>query len=182
MALTEGTVDKNSILVGDWSELSVEYPIGSDTWLYIGNAPEGALEVSQEVYDHVSTAFPRKVDLRVPVRTDMKFTAQLEEIHAENIRLILGQAPNISENYIYVGALSTPKYFKFRAQRVRISDAVEITVVFWKAVSSGLLQLAGGDEAIASPVEIVALDDSSGDYGGSSVAPLGYIVVPVKTV
>lgn len=182
MALTEGTIDKQAIIVGDWSELSIEYPIASDNWLYIGNAPEGALEVSQETYDHISTAFPRRIDLRIPVRADMKFMAQLEEIHAENIRLILGQAPNVSDAYVYIGALSVPQYFKFRAKRLRNSDAAEITVVFWKAVSSGLLQLAGGDEAIASPIEVVALDDSSGDYGGSSSAPLGYINLPAKTV
>jgi hypothetical protein len=182
MALSEGTIDLKSIIVGDWSELAVEFPIGSNNWLYIGNAPEGVLEVSQEIYDHVSTAFPRRVDLRIPVRADMKFTAQLEEIHAENVRLILGQDPSVSDAYVYVGALSVPQYFKFRAKRRRNSDLAEITVVFWKAVSSGLLQLAGGDEAIASPVEFVALDDSGGDYGGSSTAPLGYINLPPKTV
>jgi len=180
MSLSEGTIDKTAIMVGDWSEVSVEYPTGSNIWLLLGNAPEGVLEVSKEIYDHVSTSFPRRVDLRIPVRADMKFTAQLEEIHAENIRLILGQAPNDSGSYVYIGGLATTKFFKFRAKRVRISDAAEITVVFWKAVSSGLLQLAGGDEAISSPVEIVALDDSAGDYGGSSNAPLGYIHVPAK--
>lgn len=180
MALTEGTVDLTSIIVGDWSEIAIEFPPDSDNWLLIGNAPEGVLEITKEIYDHISTAFPRRVDLRVPVKADMKFTAQIEEIHAENIRLILGQAPNVSEAYVYVGALVTPQYFKFRAKRRRNSDLAEIIVVFWKAVSSGLLQLGGGDEAISSPIEIVALDDSGGDYGGSSSAPLGYINLPVK--
>lgn len=182
MPLSEGTIDNNAIIVGDWAELALEFPIASDNWLYIGNAPEGVLEASQEVYDHVSTSFPRKVDLRIPVRSDMKFTAQIEEVHAENIRLVLGQAPNVAETYIYIGALSVPQYFKFRARRVRNSDAQEITVVFWKAVSAGLFQLGGGDEAISTPIEVVALDDSSGDYGGSNTAPLGYIHMPIKTV
>ena len=182
MALQEGSVDLSSIIVGDWSELAIEFPAGSDNWLLIGNAPEGVLEVSQEIYDHISTAFPRKTDLRIVVKSDMKFTAQLEEVYAENIRLILGQAPNVSESYVYVGALSTPQYFKFRAKRRRNSDAQEISVIFWKAMSSGLLQLGGGDEAVSSPVEFVALDDSAGDYGGSSTAPLGYIHLPVKGV
>jgi hypothetical protein len=182
MALTEGSVDKNAIIVGDWSEISIEFPAGSNNWLFIGNSPEGLVEVSKEIYDHVSTAFPRKVDLRIPVRADMKFTCQIEEVHAENLRLILGQAPNDSNAYIYVGALVTPQFFKFRAKRRRNSDLAEITVVFWKGVSSGLLQLAGGDEAISSPLEVVALDDSAGDYGGSSDAPLGYINIPPKTV
>lgn len=182
MALTEGSIDKSSFLVGDWSELAVEFPIGSDNWLLIGNAPEGALEVSKEIYDHVGTSFPRTVDLRIPIRTDMKFTAVLEEIYAENVRLILGQDPSVSESYVYIGALATSLFVKFRAKRVRISDGVEITVVFWKANTSGLLQLAGGDEAVGSPVEFVALDDRSGDYGGTLAAPLGYIHIPAKAV
>jgi hypothetical protein len=182
MALTEGTIDKSSILVGDWSEISVEYPIGSDTWLLIGNAPEGVLSATQEIYDHVSTAFPRRVDLRVPTRADLKFNAQIEEINVENIRLILGQDPSDSSTYIYMGAISVPQFFKFRAKRVRRSDLAEITVVFWKAVSSGLFELGGGDEAVSSPIEIVALDDSAGDYGGSSTAPLGYMVAVPKAV
>lgn len=182
MALTEGTIDKNAIMVGDWSEVAVEYPIGSDNWLLLGNAPEGALEISKENYDHVSTAFPRTVDLRIPVRVDMKFTAILEEIYAQNIRLILGQDPSDASSYIYVGALATSLFVKFRARRVRVSDGVVITVVFWKANTSGLLQLGGGDEAIGSPIEFQALDDRSGDYGGTIEAPLGYLHVPAKSV
>jgi len=182
MAITEGSIDLNAILVGDWSELSVEFPAESGTWLFIGSTKNGMLSVTQEIYDHISSAFPRKVDLRVPTRADMKFNADIEEIHAQNVRLILGQAPDDDNSYVYVGALSVPQYFKFRAKRVRLSDQVEITVVFWKAVSAGLLELAGGDEAVASPIEIAALDDSAGDYGGSSTAPLGYINISPKTV
>lgn len=180
MPLIQGSVDKTAIIVGDWSEIAIEYPPGSDSWLYIGSAKEGALEVSKEIYDHYSNAFPRIVDLRIPIKTGMKFTAQLEEIHAENIKLIVGQDPTDSNSYVYLGALNIPIFFKFRARRERNSDAQVITVVFWKAMSSGLFQLGGGDEAIKSPVEFVALDDASGDYGGSSSAPLGYIHIPAK--
>jgi hypothetical protein len=182
MALTEGTVDKSSIMVGDWSEVAVEYPIGSNNWLLVGNAPEAAFEVTKEIYDHISTAFPRTVDLRIPVRTDMKFTAQLEEIYAQNIRLILGQDPSNANPYVYIGALANSLFVTFRARRVRVSDGQIITVLFWKANTSGLLQLGGGDEAISSPVEFMALDDREGSYGGSTAAPLGYVHVPPKAV
>jgi len=182
MALTEGTIDKNSILVGDWSELAVEFPIGSDNWYLIGNAPEGALEVSKENYDHSGTSFPRTIDLRIPIRTDMKFSAVLEEIYSQNVRLILGQDPSDSSSYIYIGALATSLFVKFRARRVRVSDGQVITAVFWKANTSGLLQLGGGDEAVGSPIEFQALDDRSGDYGGTAQAPLGYLHIPEKTV
>jgi len=182
MALTEGSIDKSSIMVGDWSEVAVEYPIGSDIWLLLGNAPEGALEISKEIYDHVSTAFPRTVDLRIPIKTEMKFTAQLEEIYAQNIRLILGQEPDDSSSYIYIGALATSRFVKFRARRTRVSDGAVITVVFWKASTSGLLQLGGADEAISSPVEFVALDDRAGDYSGTLEAPLGYLHIPAKAI
>jgi hypothetical protein len=182
MPLTEGTVDVSAILVGDWSELAVEFPAESGTFLYIGNTPEGVLEVGQEIYDHEGTNFPRRIDLRVPVRTSMQFTGQIEEIHAENVRLILGQDPSDSNPYVYAGAFQVPQVFKFRARRQRISDGQIITAVFWKASSSGLFQLGGGDEAIQSPLEVIALDDAAGNYGGSSEAPLGYIHIPAKAV
>jgi len=180
MALTEGTVDSSALIVGDWSEISIEYPAQSGTWLYVGNCPEGVCEVSKEDYQHEGTNFPRKVDLVVPIRTGMKFTGRIEEIHVENLRLVLGMDPTNVNNYVYVGALTTPTYFTFRAQRQRNSDAQEITFKMFKAQSSGLMQIAGGDEAISTPIEIIALDDAAGNYGGSDAAPLGYIYLPAK--
>jgi len=116
----------------------------------------------------------------VPIRTGMKFTGRIEEIHVENLRLVLGMDPTNVNNYVYVGALTTPTYFTFRAQRQRNSDAQEITFKMFKAQSSGLMQIAGGDEAISTPIEIIALDDAAGNYGGSDAAPLGYIYLPAK--
>jgi hypothetical protein len=190
MALTEGLVDKNAIIVGDWSEISIEFPAGSGTWYYIGNCPEGVLEISKDLYQHVSTSFPRKTDLVIPVKTGMKFTGRLEEIYVQNIRLAMGMNPTDSDTYVYIGALTTPTYFKFRARRARNSDGSYLTAVFWKAQSAGLMQLGGADEAVGTPIEVEALDDSTSagvtdpdndKYGGSSTSPLGYLVVPAKT-
>jgi hypothetical protein len=180
MALAEGTNDVTSIVVGSWSEIMVEFPALSGTWLPLGNCPNGVVEISKEDYLHEGTGFPRKTDLVVPIRAGMKFTGEIQEINAENVRTILGMDPSDANPYIYAGALSTPTYFTFRAKRARNSDAVEITFKIFKAQASGLFTLGEADEAISSPIEIIAVDDTAGAYGGSAEAPLGYLWIPAR--
>lgn len=174
----EGGVDTSSYLVGSWSELVGA--IGAN-YYYIGNCPEGTLEISREYYTHEDTSFPRKVDLVVAVRAGMKFSGTVEEIHKQNVSWLLGQsfAPG-AVDYLYVGALETSYFFTFRGRRMRVSDEVAIEFGIWKAMVSSVFSLASGDETQGSPLEVTGLDDSDGDYGGSSTKPIGYIYVPAK--
>jgi hypothetical protein len=172
----EGGVDTTSYLVGSWSEILA---VASSVDYQIGNCPEGVLEVSREYYTHEDTSFPRKVDLVVPVRTGMKFTGVIEEIHAPNVSFLLGQTLAVSgQNYIYIGSLTTSYFFTLRGRRTRISDGTTIEFAMWKCLVSSLFSLGSGDEAQGSPLEVTGLDDTDGDYGGSSSAPIGFIWVP----
>jgi len=174
----EGGVDVSAYLVGSWSEVIAE--VGAVDY-QIGNVPEGVLEISREYYTHEDTSFPRKVDLVVPVRTGMKFTGTVEEIHNQNVSWLLGQTLAIgNQNYIYIGSLATSYFFTFRGKRTRISDGLTIEFAMWKCLVSSLFSLGSGDDAQGSPVEITGLDDTDGDYGGSASAPIGYIWVPDK--
>lgn len=175
----EGGVDTAAYLVGSWSEVIAE--VGANDY-QIGNVPEGVLEVSKEYYTHESTAFPRTADLVIPIRTGMKFTGTVEEVHNQNVSWLLGQTlATGNQNYIYVGALAQSYFFTFRGRRTRVSDGQVIEFAIWKAMVSSLFSLGSGDEAQGSPVEVTGLDDTDGDYGGSSSAPIGYIWVPDKT-
>ena len=171
----EGGIDITSYLVGDWSEIIARQG-GTD--YQIGNCPEGVLEVSREYYTHEDTSFPRKADLVVPIRTGMKFSGKVEEIHRENISWLLGQSLVPTLNYIYVGALTTSQFFTLRGRRMRISDGIAVEFAIWKALVSSIFTLGSGDEAQGSPVEVIGLDDTDGDYGGSATAPIGYIWSP----
>ena len=173
----EGTIDESSLLVGDWSEVFAEV---SGAAYRIGNVPEGVLEIGREFIEHVDTSFPRKVDLVIPSKVWMKFTGQVEEVNRQNVSWLLGQTLAPASDYLYVGVLQTPTYFTFRGARIRVSDSVRIHFKMHKCLLRSLFSLAGGDDFISSPLEIEALNDTDGDYGGSASSPLGWIWVPAK--
>jgi len=173
----QGGVDESAYVVGHWSEVLANV---SATDYYIGNCPDGTLEISREYYTHEDTSLPRKVDLVVPIRTGMKFSGTVEEINRQNVSWLLGQTLAPSSNYIYVGAMAPAQFFTFRGRRHRPSDNVAIEFCMWKCMVSSLFSLGSGDDAQGSPLEVIALDDTDGDYGGGSTDPLGYIWVPDK--
>ena len=172
----KGGVDISAYLLGDWSEIIA---IASNLNYSLGNCPEGALEISREFYRHEDTQFPRKVDLVIPVRVGMKFTGRLEEIHNQNVSLLLGQTLAVEpQNYIYVGVLAQSYFFSLRGMRERVSDGVALEFRIHKCIQSALFSLGGGDETQSSPLECEGLDDTAGGYGGSAAMPLGWIYVP----
>lgn len=178
MPLKCGTVDENAIFIGEWEEIVI---IRGAVEYYVGSVPGGQLEIGHEFYDHWSTCYPRKKDIRIPVNTHMKFTGNLEELHNDNIKLLLGQDPSTCEHYIYIGALRTIDYVSVRGRRRRQSDAFPLEFYIYKTNATSLLQIGSSAEAISTPIEFEALDDSDGDYGGSCDAPLGYLYVPCRT-
>jgi hypothetical protein len=172
----KGGVDITAYLIGSWEEL-VAVAGGSNYQL--GNCPEGVLEASKEFYRHEDTQFPRKVDLVVPIRAGYKFTGRLEEIHSQNVSLLLGQTLDVGvQNYIYIGALDQSYFFSLRGRRTRVSDGVAIEFRIHKCIQASLFSLASGDETQGSPLEVEGLDDTAGGYGGSATMPLGWIYVP----
>lgn len=173
-----GTHDENAIFIGDWEEIVA---IRGSTEYYLGNCPEGMLEIGREYYKHQSTCWPKKIDLVIPQTTTMKFSGKLEEIHSDNLKLLLGVDPSTCEHYIYIGYLTSLDYISLRGRRRRQSDGFVIEFYIYKTTASSLIQLGSSNEAISTPIEFEALDDSDGDYGGSCTAPLGYIYVPCKT-
>lgn len=173
----EGTIDESSLLLGDWSEVFADV---SGVAYRIGSVPEGVLEVGREFIEHVDTSFPRTVDLVIPSKIWMKFTGQVEEVHQQNVSWLLGQTLTPTSNYLYVGDLQAPVYFTFRGARIRISDSVRIHFKMHKCLVRSLFSLAGGDDFISSPLELEAMNDKDGTYGGSSTDPLGWLWVPDK--
>jgi len=174
----EGTIDEASLLLGDWSEVFAES--GGNAYR-IGNVPEGVLEVGREFIEHVDTSFPRTVDLVIPSKVWMKFSGQVEEVHQQNVSWLLGQTLTPTSNYLYAGDLQAPVYFTFRGARIRISDSVRIHFKMHKCLVRSLFSLAGGDDFISSPLELEAMNDKGGDYGGSATDPLGWLWIPDKT-
>lgn len=172
----EGTYDESALLYGDWSEIYAEK---SSVQYRIGNCPEGVLEVGREYIEHQDTSFPRTTDLVVPTRVWMKYTGKVEEINSQNTSWLMGQTLNVSgQNYLYVGDLQNPYYFSLYGKRTRVSDSVDIVFKMHKCLVRSVFSLGSGDEWAGSPLEIEALNDVDGDYGGSASDPLGWIWVP----
>jgi len=178
MPIKCGTIDENSIMIGDWEEVVI---IRNSTEYHIGNVPEGALEIGFDFYEHISTCWPRKTDLVIPVTVHMKFTGKLEEIHSDNLKLLMGQDPSTCQHYIYIGYLTAIDYVSVRLRRRRQSDGFVLEAYMYKVNPMSLLQIGSSNTAISTPISFSALDDSDGDYGGSCTAPLGYIYVPCKS-
>jgi hypothetical protein len=171
----EGTYDETALLVGSWSELLA---VKSSTDYHIGNVREGVLEIGREFYEHVDSSFPRKTDLVVATKVWMKFTGTVEEIHKQNVSMLAGGVLNPVSNYIYIGPLQMVNFFTLYGKRIRISDGVVIEFRMHKCMTRNLFSLGSGDDAQGSPMEVDALDDTDGDYGGSSTSPIGWLWVP----
>ena len=171
----QGANDETSYLVGSWSELLACVTTSN---YQIGCVQDGVLELSREFYTHEDNAFPRNVDLIVPIRAGMKFSGKVEEVHKQNVSWLLGQSLAPSSNYLYVGALTTASYFTFRGRRNRVADGFAIEFCMWKCLTTSLFQLGSGDDVQGTPLEVVAHRDEDGDYGGSATSPLGWLYVP----
>lgn len=181
VAIGSQSVEKAAnLFFGYWSHASVvQDPLGAATAYYLGVVQEGVLEISREDAEYLGTTFPRRVEVIVPQRAGMKFSGRLDELHKRNLHLLVGNLPGETSRYIYPAATcpTDDRFVQFRARRERC-DGFVMEVKFWKAQSSGLVQIGGGDPVAGSPFEISALDDVNGDWGGSTTAPLGYLYAP----
>ena len=176
--VNEGTFKENALVVGDWAQVTVKPLAGS--LLYIGSSKNGVLTITRDIYEHVGTSFPRRVDMRVTISIGMTYEGDLEEVHAENLALVTGQSFAAPGNYLYFGEMELIQYFTLHAIRRRPQDKKWIEAHIHKASAAAEVQLAGGDEAIFAHLTAVANDDSDATYGGSSTMPLGYVFAPTQ--
>lgn len=173
--MPQGTIDVNALLVGDWSEVLYTY---SSVDYYLGNCPEGNLQIGREYYKHQGTQLPKRVDAVFLISSSMRFTGKLEEVHERNARFALGKDPTAAADYIYIGGSETPQYFTFVGRRYRPGDNALVEFKIYKGLVVSEFTLGAGAEAVSMPLEIEALDDQAGDYGGSAEGPLGYLYIP----
>lgn len=150
--------------------------------MYLGVAQEGALEVSREDAEYMGTLFPRVVELLSPTQVGMTFSANLAELHKNNLALMVGGDVETASNFVYPGASCsfTDVFGSLRCIRERC-DGFLMEAVLFKTIGSGPVSLAGSDNVIESASQFQALDDSNGEFGGGPTKPLGYIYAPDPT-
>ncbi len=163
---------------GGYDQAASEYDATAKD-MYLGVAQEGALEISREDAEYMGTLFPRVVELLSPTSVGMTFSANLAELHKNNLSLMVGGDVESASNFVYPGAsCSFSEVFgSLRAIRERCDGFLMETVLF-KTIGSGPVNIAGSDNVVESASQFQALDDSNGDFGGSSSAPLGWLYAP----
>jgi len=149
--MSQGTIDVNALIIGDWSEVGYTY---SAVDYYLGNVPEGNVQIGREYYQHRGTQLPRLVDAVFLLSSSMSFSGNLEEVHERNARFALGKDPSTLADYIYVGGTETPQYFTFWARRWRPGDSALVEAKIWKGLVVSEFQMPTGEEAISMPLEI----------------------------
>lgn len=175
-----GIIDRTAQVCGDWSDVNI---LTTTNILYnIGNVHDAVLEIMRTEYQHIGTAFPRIVDLVVPVQFGMRFAGQATELHSALYHALINDSLSLySSNYIYAGAQTCNTFVTIQAMRRRACDAVIIEARLFKAFALGNISMGvGNNEFVKTGFDYQAVDDSDNTMGqgGSSSVPLGYLWVP----
>ena len=171
----EGANDSAAILVGPWGQIRAWV---SSTAYYVGTAQQGVLTISNEVYRHMDTTWPRQIDAIIPVSMTMTFAAALDEVNRQNLNLVLGQAFASPGEYTYFGNLVTPTYFGLQGTRRRTSDGQFLEFYLYKALAFGEVTLGDADEAVPVPFAAEGMSDPDGTYGSSAAGRVAWMRVP----
>jgi hypothetical protein len=168
----------DNVYIGDWPVVHVIVdPLGVATRLSLGAVYEGVARTSREDLRVLDTTFPAKLAAIFPTDVGMQFVGQGAELRPRLAHFLVGDALlNDPSLYVYPGAScgSEDVDVSFEAQRINCDNRL-IVVHFYRARASGVLEIGSGQDVVTTPLEVNALDDSNGNFGGAQDRPLGYI-------
>lgn len=180
MALTPpvGLNSDNNLYLGEWPVVAaIVDPLGANTWLSLGAVKEGVARTTREEVQYMNTTFPQKVAAIFPTIVGMQFVGRGDELRPRLAHFIVGDARlDDSSLYVYPGATcgTEDTDVGFEAQRVNCDDRMIIFHIY-RSRCSGVLEIGSANDVIGTPLEVNALDDSNGNFGGGLTRPLGYI-------
>jgi hypothetical protein len=170
--LKSGGIYKDKYMVGDWTEIIATFQ-GVD--YHIGSTKKAALTITNKIYAHrESRSSGHAVDMVVRVMTGAELRGRMEELHKENLRLLMGELANSSSQVDHGQEVHPMEFFTIHGRRPNADGTESTSVEFclWKCRAADLIQF-GSDTSYR--FRFVALNDSLGDYGGSSEKPYGWI-------
>jgi hypothetical protein len=169
-----GGIYKNKYMVGDWVEFvatvgGTDYPIGC--------TQEAMLVVTNRIYAHKQSDTLGSIDVLAHVMVGFEVRGKMEEIHRENIRLLLDKLPTGANQVEHGTELYPAQYFTVHGRRPNAMGTETTSVEFclWKCRAGDLLRLSESEKFSFVRFRFVGLDDSDGDFGGSSEKPYGWI-------
>lgn len=167
----------DNIYLGDWSYVvAIVDPLGAATRLSLGAVTEGVARSGREDATILNTTFPRTTAAIFTVSASMQFVGQGMELRPRLAHFLVGdERLDSSSQYVYPGGSCASDSIDVGFEAQRINCAQDIIVFhLWKARCSGVFEVPSGDNAVSTPLEINALSDTQGDFGGSNAHPYGY--------
>lgn len=180
MALTPpiGLDSSDNLYLGEWPVVhAIVDPLGANTRLSLGAVKEGVLRTSREEVRYMNTTFPQTLAAIFPTDVGMQFVGRGDELRPRLAHFLIGDALlNDSSLYIYPGATcgTEDTDVGFEVQRENCAGRI-IIGRFYRARASGVMEIGAANDVIGTPLEVNALDDTNGNFGGSADRPLGYI-------
>jgi hypothetical protein len=176
---TSGIQEETTVFGGGWPRVyGVVDPLAAATEIYLGQVDDGALALDRQTASLYSPHFPQRLEISAPSQVNMKFTGRARELRLRLLHMVVGdERLDDSTKYVYPGASCAFADLDFNLYGERVACG-GVTCVFkmHKARSSGAIEIGStANDFISMPIEIDALDDSDGDYGGSDSSPLGWI-------
>lgn len=182
---THSTAD---LFQGFWSHVHfVKDPLAvapdAPVLYYLGVFQDAVLEMSREDTEYLGTHFPRRVELLSPTRMGMKFSGRMDQLHKNNLHLLIGEDISSASQYINPGAACAfDDVFGSLVARRERCDGFVMEATMWKVTGNGGLQIGGDASVVGTPAEFNALDDTNAAYGGSADSPLGRLYCPNPAV
>ena len=170
---------KQDIFAGEWPRIyAIVDPLGAATEVNLGCVKDGNLTTSREELQFFGTDFPQTLEISAPISVGMQFTGTAYELTYGLLHYLVGDAAiTDTSQYVYPGAACAFGDIDVTLRGERINcDGNMITFQIHRARASGAVEIpSNASDVIGTPMEINALDDKNGDFGGSTTAPLGWI-------
>lgn len=171
--------DKEDLFAGEWPRVyAITDPVSSPVEVNLGAVKDGVLRTGREELNFFGTDFPGTLELSAPISVTMQFAGTAHELTYGLLHFLVGDARiDDASQYVYPGAgcAFSDIDVTLRGERVNC-DGHMIVFQIHQARASGAVEIgANPSDVIGTPIEVNALDDSGGVFGGSSTAPLGWI-------
>lgn len=175
----QSVVSEESIFAGEWPVVyAIPEPLTDPgTRVPLGIVKEGALRISREEIQYFGTQFPPQLELVIPSQVTMQFTGRADELRARLAHFLVGdERIDSTSQYVYPGAGCAFDDIDVSLVGERINcDGSMIVFRFHRARASGAIEIGAANDVIGTPIEINALADPNGDFGGDADSPLGWI-------
>lgn len=176
LSTTSSVSSQENLFVGDWPSVYGITP--ADAQVYLGAIKDGVLRTARETLEFFGTDLVPLLELSAPTSVSMQFAGTAHELTYGLMHFLVGDAAiDDDSQYVYPGAACAfgDVDLTLRGERVNC-DGHMIAFQLHRARGSGAVEIgsATGD-VIGVPLEVNALNDSNGDFGGSSDDPLGWI-------